>query len=450
MDELTKVEEEVIDLDGVVNEDHEEGQINTVCMVGRLALEKGHNTYYLLDVMRKAWRVKKNFSAREWGKNLYLFRFGSKGEMDWVLKKQPWHFDNHLFVIAPLMGSEQPSSINLIHASFWIRAYDLPINCLNKRTAQVLADRMGSFEEMDTNIDDYVGNFLRFKVAIDISKPLLRRLTLKLAGKQICICLKYEALPAYCFNCGVIGHFQKQCDKVGLRAYGKLEDIPYGPHIQASPLKRERFNKNSRSSLGSLASRNNLFPEPKPKNNLQSKTPISVGSHIVCSETANIDPNLLSIVPFKPPTIPSESNQKYIPPHARPFPTTPQNTTTLSGTPTSPPKNQMHATFSGSSLVLAKEKSGKAYAPNSGVWHRSKPSRSFSTPKSVAKTTFETDPTLAKRSRRDDVTGEMVDLQPIYKKLKETSLDDDSSLVEIPCLFTETAEIALKQSRREL
>lgn len=112
-------------------------------------------------------------------KTILCPRVGTKEEMEWVIRRQTWHFDGHLFVIAPLTGSEQPSSIVINHASFWVRAYDLPINCLNNRMAKVLASKMGKYEEMDESVDDYVGNYLRFKEEIDIREPWVQSETLR-------------------------------------------------------------------------------------------------------------------------------------------------------------------------------------------------------------------------------------------------------------------------------
>lgn len=278
MKRLTKLDEDVIDLDELDKDEVVGGTVGTNCLAGRLALVKAPNMYYLLDVMKKTSRVKKPFSAREWGPNLFLFRFGTKEEMKWVIRRQLWHFDGHLFVIAPLVGSEQPSSIIINHVSFWVRAYDLPINCLNNQTAKALASKMGTYEEMDESVDEYVGNYLQFKVAIDIREPLLRGLNLKLSGNQFWVGLKYESLPIFCYNCKIIDHLQKQCPRGGFKTYQNKDDIPYGPRICVSPLKRERFNRVHRFAPNSKSARSLFFPDPVPKTNLQSKSVLEARS----------------------------------------------------------------------------------------------------------------------------------------------------------------------------
>ncbi|KAH6803821.1 hypothetical protein C2S51_032068 [Perilla frutescens var. frutescens] len=108
-------------------------------------------------------------------------------------------------------GHEQSSTIKLTQASFWIRAYDLSVSCLNLQVVKTLANFVGSFVELDDNFDDYVGNYLRMKMVLDVTKSILRGLTIKLEGNKLWIPLKIESLLSFCFGFGIIGHHLKQC-----------------------------------------------------------------------------------------------------------------------------------------------------------------------------------------------------------------------------------------------
>lgn len=91
----------------------------TFCLVGRLRAPKPPKSFHLLEVMKKTWRVKKEVTARVWNK-LFMFTFRNREDRDWVLKQQPWHFKNYLFVVAVLKGTEQPSSVEVTTCSFWV------------------------------------------------------------------------------------------------------------------------------------------------------------------------------------------------------------------------------------------------------------------------------------------------------------------------------------------
>jgi hypothetical protein len=58
-----------------------------------------------------------------------------------------------------------------------------------------------------------VGEFFRVKIQIDISKPLPRGCKLRYKGKSTWILFKYEQLPKFCFQYGVICHGTKGCLK---------------------------------------------------------------------------------------------------------------------------------------------------------------------------------------------------------------------------------------------
>lgn len=43
------------------------------------------------------------------------------------------------------MGDEPPSTIDLSHMSFWVRAYDLLLNYRNKETTTLIRSKIGIF-----------------------------------------------------------------------------------------------------------------------------------------------------------------------------------------------------------------------------------------------------------------------------------------------------------------
>ena len=55
------------------------------------------------------------------------------------------------------------------------------------------------------------GEFLRVRILIDLTKPLVRGRMLKFKGKTKWIAFQYERLPKFCFNYGVILHGRAGC-----------------------------------------------------------------------------------------------------------------------------------------------------------------------------------------------------------------------------------------------
>ncbi|KAL5770312.1 hypothetical protein ACOSP7_014466 [Xanthoceras sorbifolium] len=58
-----------------------------------------------------------------------------------------------------------------------------------------------------------LGNFLRVKVEVDVSKTFLRGLRVALEeDEKICsVVVRYESLPNFCYYCGKIGYLLREC-----------------------------------------------------------------------------------------------------------------------------------------------------------------------------------------------------------------------------------------------
>ncbi|KAL8474312.1 hypothetical protein ACS0TY_030953 [Phlomoides rotata] len=133
---------------------------------------------------------------------------------------------------------EQPSGVSITRASFWARVYDLPIMCHTEATLISIAERIGDLEVFEPPDGLNLGYYLRFKVSIDITKPLLRGLPIKLKGEKLWIPIKYEALPYYCFCCGLVGHNFRGCDSYDKNDYRDPTEMEYGPFLKASSIKK--------------------------------------------------------------------------------------------------------------------------------------------------------------------------------------------------------------------
>lgn len=99
-------------------------------------------------------------------------------------------------------------------------------------------------EEVDTDADGVGwGEFLRVKIKIDLSNPLSRGRILKLQGESTWIVFRYERLPKYCFQCGVIRHGRGGCEKRSMMRNHE-SSAPFGPGLRApSPTRSGERNQ---------------------------------------------------------------------------------------------------------------------------------------------------------------------------------------------------------------
>ncbi|KMT11839.1 hypothetical protein BVRB_5g105350 [Beta vulgaris subsp. vulgaris] len=90
----------------------------------------------------------------------------------------------------------------------------------------------------------------RVKVNLDVSKPLRRIQQLKTRdGRLVVIEIKYERLPTFCYECGTIGHIERDCPMEVEE--GLEEEKQWGAWLRASPRKgRMKMVEETNAFLG--------------------------------------------------------------------------------------------------------------------------------------------------------------------------------------------------------
>lgn len=212
-------------------------------LVGKLWTVNPFNTRVFKQVIVQSWRLKNPVEVQDLNKNLFLFRFSSKRDVDSVMKSGPWSFDRNLLVLKKISGEEQPSEMEMNTTEFWTRVYDLPLKLRTDATSKKLGDTIGKFVEVDPKDVNRLGKFLRVKAEIDLKKPLKRGTVIKYQGKSLRVFFKYERLPNFCYICGRVGHQIKDCDEGEGHEDVDFDDIeekdlPFGLWMRASPLPR--------------------------------------------------------------------------------------------------------------------------------------------------------------------------------------------------------------------
>ncbi|XP_058741861.1 uncharacterized protein LOC131614267 [Vicia villosa] len=250
---LSKEEEE-----GVIAEEEEVcgEEIFQRTLAGKLWTDNSFNSRAFTSTMTGAWKLKNPVEIQELSKNLYLFRFATKRDLESVLRNGPWSFDRNLLILTRVSGEEQPSALNMHFGTFWVRIYELPLMLRTESMARKLGGILGSLEEVDQNEAHRNGRFLRIKVSIDLNQPLKRGTMVRFKEKNLRIYFKYERLPTFCFVCGKVGHQLKDCDSVedlSEEGFEELDEqeLSYGTWLRASPLPKitdEQRKKETKSS----------------------------------------------------------------------------------------------------------------------------------------------------------------------------------------------------------
>ncbi len=176
------------------------------------------------------------------GDNLFIAIFNDAMDRDLVLMNGPWAFDKNLVLLKLFDGDQKVQGMQLTEASFWIQIHELPFKGMNEETATSVGNALGVLEEIDIPEDGITwGEFMRVQVRIDVSMPLLRRQRVKLGKEEsIWVTLKYEKLPTFCYNCGILGHSERECRLVTQHEKSKDGNhYEYGSWLRATPGRRK-------------------------------------------------------------------------------------------------------------------------------------------------------------------------------------------------------------------
>lgn len=93
-----------------------------------------------------------------------------------------------------------------------MQVYNLPFASMTQEVGVQIGESVGKVLKVHADERGIGwGKFLRIRVEMDISKPLLRGRFITVEGKKSWVHFKYERLPTLYFKCGVIKHSQKGC-----------------------------------------------------------------------------------------------------------------------------------------------------------------------------------------------------------------------------------------------
>ena len=98
------------------------------------------------------------------------------------------------------------------YTSMWVQIHDVP-NGLTWKVAKDIVSMVGRVDECALEDEKFEGcNFMRVRVAIDVTKPLCRGCKIALnGGSDSWVSFRYERLPNLCYWCGKLTHIDREC-----------------------------------------------------------------------------------------------------------------------------------------------------------------------------------------------------------------------------------------------
>ncbi|KAL0015774.1 hypothetical protein SO802_002843 [Lithocarpus litseifolius] len=217
------------------------------CLAGKFFTKRVLNVDAVARTFKPLWKPAGELKIRDIEEGILLFEFEDVPDLERVLEYEPWSYDKSLVVL--------------------------------KKVADAEDDGSG-------------GEFLQVRVAVDITKPLLRCCKLWSEGRHIgWVGIQYERLPNFCYWCGQVSHGERDCT-VWLRGKGNLkkEDQQYGEWMRAKQFRQSRKSVAVISgSSRSQAPWGRKYKSPSGSNNGQSDD--------IFWLPLNMDPRVVQLLP---------------------------------------------------------------------------------------------------------------------------------------------------------
>lgn len=103
---------------------------------------------------------------------MLLIAFDLEVDAKKVLQGEPWAFDRHLVALQKYNGSTLTQDLIFSTTSFWVQLHDLPFTLLTTEAVLSLGETLGDVTKPKDISEMRGGNFMRVRVAVDITKPL--------------------------------------------------------------------------------------------------------------------------------------------------------------------------------------------------------------------------------------------------------------------------------------
>ncbi|XP_042973058.1 uncharacterized protein LOC122304860 [Carya illinoinensis] len=206
------------------------------CLVALVVADNEVNKGAFQATMSKAWKVEGQVLFKELGSNKVLIGFQNVYEKERVLEGRPWSFDRSLVCLFNCEGCLAPKDFEFNIEPFWLQLHDLPFVSMNKTMGEKVGAAAGQVVSIDVDAGDMAWrSYLRVRVSLDITKPLIHGKVLSMGGKRYWIPFKYERLPIFCFQCGAIKHEALSCSRSHLGGKPREEAaMQYGSWLRAS------------------------------------------------------------------------------------------------------------------------------------------------------------------------------------------------------------------------
>jgi hypothetical protein len=211
----------------------------TSSIIGKIITDKPIHISSIQNGLENIWGSPEGLKIQELGGRILQFFMSNPADQDRILHGNPWIFRNSWLVVKPWERGMDPHTLDFDHVPIWVQLWGLPPHCKTKQMGESIGALMGNVEAAE--FYEYPGKkvIIKIKVAINVHNPITSGIHVGNPTDGTCwIDYRYEKLPQVCFNCGMIGHYDKLCRNQTL----KLETLaPLGPWIRSTQYDKRKM-----------------------------------------------------------------------------------------------------------------------------------------------------------------------------------------------------------------
>ena len=171
-----------------------------IVLVAKFFTRRSLNIKAVVRTFHPIWRTQSKFKVSDAGNNVLLIVFDLAVDAEKVLQGESWAFDRHLVALQRYDGSTSAQELIFNTTSFRVQIHNLPYNLLTIEAAFNIGETLGTVTKPKDVFDMRGGNFMRVRVAVDITKPLCRgrKVTWDQTDKGW-VSFMYEHIPNICY-----------------------------------------------------------------------------------------------------------------------------------------------------------------------------------------------------------------------------------------------------------
>lgn len=153
--------------------------------MGKVLAEKPVYVEGMIKSLGKVWCPLKGIKCKDMGENVFLFTFLQASGKRKALENGPWMVGKDLIVLEDFDPLKTMEECEFKFILIWVRVMKMPLGLMNEENGESIGNQIGETLEVEVGEDDSaIGSFLRVKVKLDISMPLLRGVTVDIKREK--------------------------------------------------------------------------------------------------------------------------------------------------------------------------------------------------------------------------------------------------------------------------